>query len=243
MFEIKDIHVAADKNEIVKGVSLTVKPGELHAIMGPNGSGKSSLSYAIMGHPHYKVTSGSTKINGNELLDLPVNERAHRGLFLGFQYPHEVPGITFGNFLRNCANSFEGNNFGVADFYSLIKEKLADLKLNEKFVGRALNDGFSGGEKKRSEIAQLAILKPKYAILDEIDSGLDVDALKLVADEIEKIRKTNKTGFIVITHYKRLLNYLSPDHVHVMAGGQILKSGDKNLAEEIETDGYEKFIK
>lgn len=248
--EIKNLHVSVEGKEILKGVNLTVKSGEMHAIMGPNGSGKSTLCYALMGHPRYTVTKGDALMNGKSILKLSTDKRAMLGLFLGFQYPHEIPGITFGNFLRIASNNLKAANLksakkssekimGPLEFYPVLKSEFKNLKMNEDFIGRGLNEGFSGGEKKRAEIAQMSVLKPKMAILDEIDSGLDIDALKTVANGISSIYKKQKPGVLVITHYQRILNYLKPDFVHVMRDGEIVQSGGKDLAKKLEKGGYD----
>lgn len=239
ILEIKDLHVSVDNVEILKGVNLTIKAGEKHIIMGPNGSGKSTLCYAIMGHPKYVITSGSVKFNGRDILGLPTDKRAKLGLFLAFQYPQEVPGVTFGNFVRTAYNGLNKKPIGPVQFYPIVKEGLDDIKMDKRFIGRSLNTGFSGGEKKRSEIVQMSILKPKMAFLDEIDSGLDIDALKIVARNIEEMKDT---GIVLITHYQRILNHMKPDFVHLFADGKIIKSGDTALAEELESKGYEETL-
>jgi len=249
MLEIKNIHAKINNKEILKGLSLNIKPGEIHVIMGPNGSGKSTLCNVLMGHPKYKVTKGSVKLEKKNLLNLKPHERSHAGLFLAFQQPTEIPGVTFGNFLRLAKNTklkaIDKNStpIGPVDFIGTMKKTTSLLKMDEKFIGRQVNKGFSGGEKKRAEIAQMAVLEPKYALLDEIDSGLDIDALKIVAKSIKNIHKKDKTGILLITHYQRILNYITPDHVHVIADGKIVKSGGPKLAQDLEKNGYDKYLK
>ena len=247
MLEIKNIHAKIGNKEILKGLSLNIKPGKIHVIMGPNGSGKSTLCNVLMGHPKYKVTKGSVKLDEKNLLNLKTHERSHAGLFLAFQQPTEIPGVTFGNFLRSSknaklkANDKNSTPIGPVDFIGTMKKATSLLKIDEKFIGRQVNKGFSGGEKKKAEIAQMAVLEPKYALLDEIDSGLDIDALKIVAKSIKNIHKKDKTGIILITHYQRILNYITPDHVHVIADGKIVKSGGPKLAQDLEKNGYDKL--
>ncbi|MEK7672438.1 MAG: Fe-S cluster assembly ATPase SufC [Patescibacteria group bacterium] len=247
ILEIKNLHASVNGIEILKGINLTIRSGEIHAIMGQNGSGKSTLCNVLMGHPKYEVTKGSVKLNDQEILELAPDQRAHLGLFLGFQHPLEVAGVTMGNFLRLSKNAIlkSKNEASIAplDFMKLLKGKIADLKMDEKFAGRYVNEGFSGGEKKRAEIIQMAILEPKFALLDEIDSGLDIDALKIVAKGINETFAKQKMGVLLITHYQRLLNYITPDFIHIMNGGKIIKSGDKSLALKLEETGYEQFIK
>jgi len=241
---IKDLHVSVDETEILKGVYLTIKSGEVHAVMGPNGTGKSTLAYALMGHPKYDVTKGEATLDGESLLDLDPNERSVLGLFLAFQYPVAVPGVSVANFLRTAINAQrkgmdpEDKGISIPDFRKKLKDKLALLKMDESFAGRYLNDGFSGGEKKRVEILQMATLEPKFSILDETDSGLDIDALKVVSDGIITIGDKNQ-GILVITHYQRILNYIKPDFVHVMLDGKIAQSGGPELALRLEEEGYE----
>ena len=247
ILEIKNIEVDVDNNKIIKGLSLKVSSGEIHAIMGPNGSGKSTLSYAIMGHPKYKIKSGDILIDKKSIKKLSPDKISKKGLFLSFQYPSEIPGVKLSNFLRLALNSkrkSEGKKpISVMDFYNLFMENIKHLKIDESFAQRYLNEGFSGGEKKRAEILQLIILNPNIAILDEIDSGLDIDALKLVAENIKDIAHKNKMGIIIITHYQRILKYLQPDYVHVMIDGRIVKSGSNELANELDKNGYKKFLK
>tara|TARA_Y100000310_G_scaffold302635_1_gene340205 strand:+ start:44585 stop:45334 length:750 start_codon:yes stop_codon:yes gene_type:complete len=241
MLEIKDLHVNVEGKEILKGVNLEIKEGEIVAFMGPNGSGKSTLSYTIMGHPKYEITKGKILYNGEDITDIEPNERAKKGLFLSFQYPNEIPGVSVSNFLRTALNSKRENPINVLDFRKLLLEKLELLKMDKSFMNRYLNEGFSGGEKKRAEILQLAILEPKMAILDETDSGLDIDSLKTVADGINKI-KTKDMGVLIITHYQRILNYIIPDRVYVLVDGKIAESGGKELVHELEEKGYAKWV-
>jgi len=236
MLEIKDLHVYSENKQILKGVSLKIKPGEIHAFMGPNGSGKSSLSLALMGHPRYKITSGKIKIDGKDITSATTDKRAKLGLFLAMQFPVAVPGVSVTNFLRSSLRNLKGN-ITPAEFVKTTKSRMADLKIDESFATRSINDGFSGGEKKKMEVLQLSILQPKYAVLDETDSGLDVDALKLVAVGIKKASGP-KIGIILITHYQRILRYIKPDFVHILVDGKIVKSGDYKLAERIEEKGY-----
>jgi len=241
---IKNFHVNVDDNEILKGVDLTIKSGEVHAVMGPNGTGKSTLAYGLMGHPKYEITKGSATLDGENLLDLEPNKRSELGLFLAFQYPVAVPGVSVANFLRTAINAQrkahdpEDKGISIPDFRKKLKEKMALLDMDESFAGRYLNDGFSGGEKKRVEILQMATLEPKFSILDETDSGLDIDALKIVADGVNTISKKDQ-GILVITHYQRILNYIKPDFVHVMLNGRIAESGGPELALQLEEEGYE----
>lgn len=242
--EIKDLQVTIDDTEILKGVSLKVKQGEVHALMGPNGSGKSTLSYALMGHPSYKVTGGEIIFQGEDILDLAPDERSRLGLFLAFQYPVAIPGVTLANFLRTAINSRrkdkdpDDKGIPIPEFRKLLKEKMDNLKMDHSFAGRYLNDGFSGGEKKRAEILQLAALEPKIAILDETDSGLDIDALRTVAEGVSALRGPD-LGVLVITHYQRMLNYIEPDFVHIMFDGRIVESGGPELALQLEEQGYD----
>ena len=236
MLEIKNLHVSSENKEILKGVSLKIKPGEIHALMGPNGSGKSSLSLALMGHPRYKITSGSIKIDGKGITTLTPDKRAKLGLFLAMQYPVAVPGVSVTNFLRSSLRNLKGN-VKPAEFVQTTREKMGTLKIDESFATRSINDGFSGGEKKKMEVLQLSVLKPKYAVLDETDSGLDVDALKLVAKGINDVAGPG-IGILLITHYQRILRYIKPDFVHILIDGKIVKSGNHKLAERIEEEGY-----
>jgi Fe-S cluster assembly ATP-binding protein len=238
--EIKNLHVSIGDKEIVKGLSLTIKGGEVHAIMGPNGTGKSTLSKAIAGHPDYTITSGEVLLDGVSILEKEADERARAGIFLAFQYPSEIPGVSIANFLRAAlqARLADGEEIDASGYYKRLYTKMDLLKIDRKFTSRAVNDGFSGGEKKRCEILQMAMLEPKFALMDETDSGLDIDALRIVADGVNTMRSPN-LGVLLITHYQRLLDYIVPDYVHVMYDGRIVKSGDKNLAHELEAKGYD----
>ncbi|MDP1580828.1 MAG: Fe-S cluster assembly ATPase SufC [Candidatus Didemnitutus sp.] len=238
--EIKDLHISIGEKSIVKGLNLTIKQGEVHAIMGPNGTGKSTLAKAIAGHPDYTITGGDVLVDGKSILGMEVDERARSGLFLAFQYPSEIPGVSIANFLRAAvqARMVEGEELDATGYYKRLYSKMDMLKIDRKFTSRAVNEGFSGGEKKRCEILQMAMLEPKFAIMDETDSGLDIDALRIVADGVNALR-AGPLGIMLITHYQRLLDYIVPDFVHVMHDGQIVKSGDKNLALELEAKGYD----
>ena len=240
---IKDLHANVEDTPILKGVNLEIPKGEVHAIMGPNGSGKSTLSKIIAGHEDYEVTSGSVSLDGKDIIDLDVDERSREGIFLAFQYPAEVPGVSNANFIRAAlqARLPKGEEIDAVAYYKDLYAKMDVLEMDRKFTARAVNEGFSGGEKKRNEILQMMMLDPKYCILDETDSGLDIDALKIVAKGVNAMRSPER-GFLVITHYQRLLDYIEPDHVHVMHDGQIVKSGDKTLALELEEKGYD-FLK
>ncbi|RLD22054.1 MAG: Fe-S cluster assembly ATPase SufC [Bacteroidetes bacterium] len=242
MLNIRDLHVAVEDMAILKGINLEIKPGEVHAIMGPNGSGKSTLAQVIAGKDEYEVTSGTITYKNEDLLDLEVDERARAGIFLAFQYPVEIPGVSTAHFLKSIVNAGrEGrgeDELSAVEMLKLLRSKTQMLGMDQKFLSRALNDGFSGGEKKKNEILQMAVLNPKLAILDETDSGLDIDALKIVADGVNAMRN-NDNAFIVVTHYQRLLNYIEPDFVHVLYNGQIVKSGDKSLALKLEEKGYD----
>jgi Fe-S cluster assembly ATP-binding protein len=243
--EIKDLHVSvvADdtEKEILSGVNLTIKAGETHAIMGPNGSGKSTLSYAIAGHPKYTVTSGEILLDGENVLDMSVDERARAGLFLAMQYPVEVPGVSMSNFLRTAATAVRGEAPKLRTWVKEVKGAMTDLDIDAAFAERSVNEGFSGGEKKRHEILQLGLLNPKIAILDETDSGLDVDALRVVSEGVNRYRASGEVGVMLITHYTRILNYIKPDYVHVFAGGRIVESGGPELADQLENEGYVRF--
>ena len=236
---IQDLHVTIGEKPVVKGVSLTVKQGEVHAVMGPNGTGKSTLAKAIAGHPDYTITQGDVLLDGRSLLAMEPDERARAGLFLAFQYPSEIPGVSIANFIRAAlqARMGESAELDATGYYKKLYEKMDLLKIDRKFTSRSVNEGFSGGEKKRCEILQLAMLDPKFALMDETDSGLDIDALRVVADGVNKLR-TGQLGILLITHYQRLLNYIVPDFVHVMYDGHIVRSGDKSLAHELEAKGY-----
>ena len=242
MLEIKDLHAGVEGNEIVKGISLSINKGEIHAIMGPNGSGKSTLAKILSGHPAYETTAGNITFEGNDLLEMDAEERSIAGIFMGFQYPVEVPGVNNAEFLRMAHNarrvSAGEEEIDPLDFDELLSEKMKTLGMEKKYKERNLNDGFSGGEKKKNEILQMAILEPKLSILDETDSGLDIDALRIVAEGVNKLRSENN-ALILITHYQRLLDYIKPDFVHVLSKGKIIKSGDKSLALELESQGYD----
>ncbi len=238
---IRDLHVSVEDKEILTGVDLTIRAGETHAIMGPNGSGKSTLAYAIAGHPKYTVTSGSITLDGEDVLAMAVDERARAGVFLAMQYPVEVPGVSVSNFLRTAATAVRGEAPKLRLWVKEQKEAMARLKMDPGFAERSVNEGFSGGEKKRHEILQLELLKPKIAVLDETDSGLDVDALKDVSEGVNRVREGGETGVLLITHYTRILKYIEPDHVHVFAGGRIVESGGRELADELEANGYAKY--
>ena len=238
--EIQNLNVSIGDKPIIKDFNLTVPKGEVHAIMGPNGTGKSTLAKALAGHPAYKITSGDALMDGKSILDLAVDERSRAGLFLAFQYPMEIPGVSIANFIRAAkkARLPKGEDLNAPAFYKELYQMMDMLKIDRKFTSRSINDGFSGGEKKRCEILQMAMLNPKYAILDETDSGLDIDALKIVSEGVNTLRGDN-LGALIITHYQRLLDYIVPDKVHVMYDGCIVKSGDKNLAFELEAKGYD----
>ena len=240
--EIKDLHISIGDKPIVKGFTLTIKQGEVHAIMGPNGTGKSTLAKAIAGHPDYSITQGDVLLDGKSVLAMEPDERARAGLFLAFQYPSEIPGVSIANFLRAAvqARMAEGEELDASGYYKKLYGKMDLLKIDRKFTSRSVNEGFSGGEKKRCEILQMAMLEPKIALMDETDSGLDIDALRIVADGVNAQRNSPAApGILLITHYQRLLDYIVPDHVHVMWDGHIVKSGDKSLALELEAKGYD----
>jgi Fe-S cluster assembly ATP-binding protein len=238
---IDDLHAGVEgREEILKGITLTIKRGEVHAIMGPNGSGKSTLSYVLMGRPGYKVTNGTVLLKGEDVLELTPDERAKRGLFLAFQYPQEIPGISVVNFLRAARNAAKSEEMAPLAFHKFLKEKMALLGITDDMVRRYVNQGFSGGEKKRNEILQMAVLEPEMAVLDETDSGLDIDALRAVAEGIDTVA-TEKMGVLLITHYQRILNYITPDVVHVMIDGRIVRNGGPELATELEQKGYDSF--
>ncbi len=241
---IKNLHVNIGDKEILKGLDLTIKQGEIHAIMGPNGTGKSTLAYTLMGHPSYEVTQGEVWFKGENILEMEPDERSRHGIFLAFQYPVAIPGVTVANFLRTAINSrrraenTEDKGIPIPEFRKMLKEKMALLKMDQAFAGRYLNDGFSGGEKKRAEILQMATLKPEIAILDETDSGLDIDALRIVSEGVNALSGP-ELGVLVITHYQRLLNYIKPQFVHIMMGGRIVESGGPELALHLEEHGYD----
>jgi Fe-S cluster assembly ATP-binding protein len=245
--EIKDLRVSVATDdgakEILKGVDLTVSTGETHAIMGPNGSGKSTLAYAIAGHPKYEITSGSVTLDGQDLLDLAVDERARAGLFLAMQYPVEVPGVSMANFLRTAATAIRGEAPKLRTWVKEVKGAMSDLDIDPEFAERSVNEGFSGGEKKRHEILQLELLKPQIAVLDETDSGLDVDALKIVSEGVNRAKEDTNLGVLLITHYTRILRYIKPDFVHVFVAGRIVEEGGPELAEKLENEGYAAYVK
>ena len=241
VLEVTDLHASIEDKEILKGLTLTVTQGEVHALMGPNGSGKSTLAYTMMGHPKYVVTGGSISYRGEDILGLTPDARAKLGLFLSFQYPTAIPGVTMHNFLRTATKAVHGDELPAREFRNLVKEQMELLKMDPSFATRYVNDGFSGGEKKRAEILQMGVLKPQIAILDETDSGLDIDALRTVAEGVEALRGPD-LGVLLITHYQRILNYIKPDQVHVLYRGRIIKSGGSELAMEIEARGYDWII-
>jgi Fe-S cluster assembly ATP-binding protein len=246
--EIRNLHVSVETDgegprEILRGVNLTVRKGETHAIMGPNGSGKSTLSYSIAGHPKYKVTDGTITLDGEDVLTMSVDARARAGIFLAMQYPVEVPGVSVSNFLRTSATAVRGEAPKLRLWVKEVKETMGVLEMDQAFAERSVNEGFSGGEKKRHEILQMMLLKPKIAILDETDSGLDVDALRLVSGGINAVREAGETGMLLITHYTRILRYVQPDFVHVMASGRIVDEGGPELAATLEESGYDKYVK
>ncbi|CAM3654542.1 Fe-S cluster assembly ATPase SufC [Smaragdicoccus niigatensis] len=244
--EIKDLHVEittaeGETKQILTGVTLTINSGETHAIMGPNGSGKSTLSYAIAGHPKYTITQGSITLDGEDVLEMSVDERARAGLFLAMQYPVEVPGVSMSNFLRTAATAVRGEAPKLRHWVKEVKTAMTELEIDPSFGERSVNEGFSGGEKKRHEILQLGLLKPKFAILDETDSGLDVDALRVVSEGVNKYKEREEGGLLLITHYTRILRYIKPDFVHVFVGGRIVESGAEELANELDANGYVRF--
>jgi Fe-S cluster assembly ATP-binding protein len=245
--EIKDLHVTVktddEDKEILKGVTLTIKDGETHAIMGPNGSGKSTLAYSIAGHPKYTVTSGSVTLDGQDVLAMTVDQRARAGLFLAMQYPVEVPGVSVSNFLRTAKTALDGEAPKLRTWVKDVNAALEQLNLDPTFGTRSVNEGFSGGEKKRHEIAQLELLNPKVAVLDETDSGLDIDALKIVAGGVNRFRAQEGKGVLLITHYTRILRYIEPDYVHVFVAGRIAEQGGPELAEQLEAEGYDTYVK
>ncbi len=245
--KITDLHAEVETEsgpkEILKGVNLTVADGEVHAIMGPNGSGKSTLAYSIAGHPKYTITSGSVTLDGVELSDLTVDERARAGLFLAMQYPIEVPGVSVANFLRTAKTALDGEAPKVRTWVKDVNAAMNRLGLDQSFSGRSLNEGFSGGEKKRNEIVQLELLNPKFAILDETDSGLDIDALRIVSEGVNRFAAQGDRGVLLITHYTRILNYIKPDFVHVFVDGRIAEEGGPELADNLEAEGYDRFVK
>jgi Fe-S cluster assembly ATP-binding protein len=244
--EIKDLHVSVDtaegEKQILRGVNLTIRPGETHAVMGPNGSGKSTLAYSIAGHPKYRVTSGSITLDGADVLAMSVDERARAGLFLAMQYPVEVPGVSVSNFLRTAKTALDGEAPKLRTWVKDVKAAMNQLQMDPAFAERNVNEGFSGGEKKRHETLQLELLNPKVAILDETDSGLDIDALKVVSDGVNRFRSGGDKGVLLITHYTRILRYIAPDFVHVFVGGRFVEEGGPELAEQLEAEGYERFL-
>jgi Fe-S cluster assembly ATP-binding protein len=246
VLEIHDLHVTVDTEAgttpILNGVTLTMREGETHAIMGPNGSGKSTLAYTIAGHPKYTVTSGSITFDGADVLAMSVDERARAGLFLAMQYPVEIPGVTVTNFLRTAKTALDGEAPSIRGWTKDVKSAMTNLRMDPKFAQRNVNEGFSGGEKKRHEILQLEVLKPKFAVLDETDSGLDVDALKIVSEGVNRAKEQTGLGVLLITHYTRILRYIRPDHVHVMVAGKIVEEGGPELADRLEDEGYDRFL-
>ena len=247
VLEIRDLHVSVNlpdgqAHPILSGVDLTVEAGQTHAIMGPNGSGKSTLAYSVAGHPKYEVTQGSVTLDGQDVLAMSVDERARAGLFLAMQYPVEVPGVSVANFLRTAKTAIDGQAPKLRTWATELKSAMERLGVDPAFAQRNVNEGFSGGEKKRHEIVQLELLKPKIAILDETDSGLDIDALKVVSQGINRVRETGETGVLLITHYTRILRYVRPDFVHVFVGGRIVEQGGPELAERLEDEGYERYL-
>jgi Fe-S cluster assembly ATP-binding protein len=245
--EIKDLHGSVltedGAKSILNGVNLTIRSGEIHAIMGPNGSGKSTLAYAIAGHPKYRIDSGSVLLDGEDVLEMSVDERARAGLFLAMQYPVEVPGVSMSNFLRTAATAVRGEAPQIRKWVKEVKQAMSDLDIDPSFAERSVNEGFSGGEKKRHEIVQLELLNPKVAILDETDSGLDIDALRIVSEGVNRFAAQGDKGVLLITHYTRILRYIKPDFVHVFVDGRVAEEGGPELAEELEANGYERFVK
>jgi Fe-S cluster assembly ATP-binding protein len=245
--EIRDLHVSVNDDspdgakQILRGVDLTVRQGETHAIMGPNGSGKSTLAYSIAGHPKYTVTSGSVTLDGEDVLAMTVDQRARAGLFLAMQYPVEIPGVTVSNFLRTARTAVDGKAPALRQWVKDVKSAMADLRMDPAFADRNVNEGFSGGEKKRHEILQLELLRPKIAVLDETDSGLDVDALKVVSEGVNRVREGGEVGVLLITHYTRILRYIKPDFVHVFVDGRVVEEGGSELADRLENEGYDRF--
>jgi Fe-S cluster assembly ATP-binding protein len=245
--QVKNLHVTVETEqgsiEILKGVDLTIRSGETHAIMGPNGSGKSTLAYTIAGHPKYTVTEGEITLDGENVLEMSVDERARAGLFLAMQYPVEIPGVSVSNFLRTAKTAIAGEAPAIRPWINEVREAMSNLKMDAGFTERNVNEGFSGGEKKRHEILQLELLKPQFAILDETDSGLDVDALRVVSEGVNRIKEANGFGVLLITHYTRILNYIKPDFVHVFVAGKIAEQGGPELAERLEAEGYDRYLK
>jgi Fe-S cluster assembly ATP-binding protein len=241
MLKITNLHANIEDTPILKGINLEINPGEVHAIMGPNGSGKSTLSNVLMGNPVYEVTDGTILFNGKDITEEPVNNRAKEGIFLAFQYPESIPGVTIVNMLKTALTNIENTDYSTLELRLKVSEAMKDLGLSPDFVDRYLNEGFSGGERKRNEILQLAVLNPKLAILDETDSGLDVDGLRIVGEGISKLR-TPERGYLIVTHYQRLLEYITPDFVHVFVDGNIVETGDKELSDKLEKEGYESYL-
>jgi Fe-S cluster assembly ATP-binding protein len=246
VLEIKDLHVSVETDQgtkqILRGVDLTINEGEIHAIMGPNGSGKSTLAYTIAGHPKYHVDGGSILLDGAEVLTMSVDERARAGLFLAMQYPVEIPGVTVTNFLRTAKTAIDGEAPAIRTWIKDVRESMVRLRMDKSFAERNVNEGFSGGEKKRNEILQLELLKPKFAVLDETDSGLDVDALKIVSEGVNRAKENTGLGLLLITHYTRILRYIKPDFVHVFVDGRIAEQGGPELADRLEDEGYDRFL-
>ncbi|WP_406245425.1 Fe-S cluster assembly ATPase SufC [Microbacterium sp. M] len=246
VLEIRDLHVTVETDAgttpILNGITLTMNTGETHAIMGPNGSGKSTLAYTIAGHPKYTVTSGSITFDGEDVLAMSVDERARAGLFLAMQYPVEIPGVTVTNFLRTAKTALDGEAPSIRSWTKDVKQAMGNLRMDPKFAQRNVNEGFSGGEKKRHEILQLEVLKPKFAVLDETDSGLDVDALKIVSEGVNRAKESTGLGVLLITHYTRILRYIRPDYVHVVVAGKIVEEGGSELADRLEDEGYDRFL-
>jgi Fe-S cluster assembly ATP-binding protein len=245
--KISNLHVTVETDqgtkEILKGVNLTIKPGEIHAIMGPNGSGKSTLAYSIAGHPKYTITGGEITLDGEDVLEMSVDERARAGMFLAMQYPVEIPGVSVSNFLRTAKTAIDGEAPALRTWIKEVKSAMEELRMDPSFSERNVNEGFSGGEKKRHEILQMELLKPKYAVLDETDSGLDVDALKIVSEGVNRVHAANNMGVILITHYTRILNYIKPDFVHVFVDGKVAEEGGPELAARLEAEGYDRYTK
>jgi Fe-S cluster assembly ATP-binding protein len=243
---IRDLHVSIEadgvKKPILKGVDLTINQGEIHAVMGPNGSGKSTLAYTIAGHPRYQVDSGSIELDGEDVLSMSVDERARAGLFLAMQYPVEIPGVTVANFLRTAKTAIDGEAPAIRSWGPTLKQAMTDLKMDPSFAARNVNEGFSGGEKKRHEIVQLELLKPRFAVLDETDSGLDVDALKVVSEGVNRAHADTGLGILLITHYTRILRYIKPDFVHVFVDGKVAEEGAAELADRLESEGYDRYL-
>jgi len=246
LLEIKNLHVSVEteqgEKQILRGVDLQIRTGETHAIMGPNGSGKSTLAYTIAGHPKYTVTEGEILLDGQNVLEMSVDERARAGLFLAMQYPVEIPGVSVSNFLRTAKTAIAGEAPALRTWVKEVRESMDNLKMDKAFTERNVNEGFSGGEKKRHEILQLELLKPKFAVLDETDSGLDVDALKIVSEGVNRAKAANDMGVLLITHYTRILNYIKPDFVHVFVAGKVAEEGGPELAERLEAEGYDRYV-